>query len=318
MERLSPRLFFAFTQTRGLIAAPGPRLAFLCVPGGGLGQLVLDEQRHVPKQVHPERRSVTMELPQLHRSRADSGCNSRLSSIASNVTSRSSTEIPAGATTPRPTIEVPIQPRANGRPICSGCGKPRPGYDRLPAAAFRVRAAVADRRGVRLCPAARRLPHAAGSSSSRFPGPTASAADHDAISGSWPAGRGGSPGRKWPACSTPPGSTSAIRCGTPSRWGLVHRDLSGVEAIGVDEIQWQRGHHYLTLVYQIDAGCRSACCGSAASGPRPACAAVWTLLGEPNSAPACGSCAATCGNRTSRCSPNKPAERSTCSIASTS
>ncbi len=25
--------FFAFTQTRGLIAAPGPRLAFLCVPG---------------------------------------------------------------------------------------------------------------------------------------------------------------------------------------------------------------------------------------------------------------------------------------------
>ena len=39
-------------------------------------------------------------------------------------------------------------------------------------------------------------------------------------------------------------------------WGLVHRDLSGVEAIGVDEIQWRRGHHYLTLVYQIDAGCK--------------------------------------------------------------
>ena len=30
----------------------------------------------------------------------------------------------------------------------------------------------------------------------------------------------------------------------------------GVEAIGVDEIQWRRGHHYLTLVYQIDAHCR--------------------------------------------------------------
>jgi transposase len=39
-------------------------------------------------------------------------------------------------------------------------------------------------------------------------------------------------------------------------WGLVHRDLSGVEAIGVDEIQWRRGHHYLTLIYQIDSGCR--------------------------------------------------------------
>lgn len=39
-------------------------------------------------------------------------------------------------------------------------------------------------------------------------------------------------------------------------WGLVHRDLSGVRAIGVDEIPWRRGHHYLTLIYQIDAGCR--------------------------------------------------------------
>lgn len=31
----------------------------------------------------------------------------------------------------RSTIEVPIHARANGRPVCSGCGKPRPGYDRL-------------------------------------------------------------------------------------------------------------------------------------------------------------------------------------------
>src|SRR5208337_1088508 len=30
------------------------------------------------------------------------------------------------------TIEVPIEPRANGRPRCSGCGKAGPGYDRLP------------------------------------------------------------------------------------------------------------------------------------------------------------------------------------------
>ena len=39
-------------------------------------------------------------------------------------------------------------------------------------------------------------------------------------------------------------------------WGLVHRDESGVGAIGIDEIQCQRGQRYLTLVYQIDAGCR--------------------------------------------------------------
>ena len=39
-------------------------------------------------------------------------------------------------------------------------------------------------------------------------------------------------------------------------WGLKHRDLEGIEAIGVDEIQWRRGHKYLTLVYQIDEECR--------------------------------------------------------------
>ena len=32
--------------------------------------------------------------------------------------------------------------------------------------------------------------------------------------------------------------------------------LEGVTAIGVDEIAWQAGHKYLTLVYQVDAGCR--------------------------------------------------------------
>jgi hypothetical protein len=35
-----------------------------------------------------------------------------------------------------PCIEVQIEPRANGRPICSGCGKKRPGYDRLAARRF--------------------------------------------------------------------------------------------------------------------------------------------------------------------------------------
>ncbi len=34
-------------------------------------------------------------------------------------------------------------------------------------------------------------------------------------------------------------------------WGLAHRDLSEVTALGVDEIAWARGHTYLTLVYDI-------------------------------------------------------------------
>jgi transposase len=39
-------------------------------------------------------------------------------------------------------------------------------------------------------------------------------------------------------------------------YGLHHRDLSGITAIGIDEIQYQNGHRYLTLVYQIDTDCR--------------------------------------------------------------
>ena len=39
-------------------------------------------------------------------------------------------------------------------------------------------------------------------------------------------------------------------------YGLKHRVLTGIKAIGVDEIQYKVGHKYLTLVYQIDAGCR--------------------------------------------------------------
>ena len=37
-------------------------------------------------------------------------------------------------------------------------------------------------------------------------------------------------------------------------WGLEHRVLGQIDAIGVDEIQYAKGHKYLTLVYQIDVG----------------------------------------------------------------
>jgi len=37
-------------------------------------------------------------------------------------------------------------------------------------------------------------------------------------------------------------------------WGLRHRTLESIRAIGVDEIQYAKGHQYLTLVYQIDQG----------------------------------------------------------------
>jgi transposase len=37
------------------------------------------------------------------------------------------------------------------------------------------------------------------------------------------------------------------------QWGLAHRDLSGIQALGIDEVLLHRGHGYLTVVYQIDA-----------------------------------------------------------------
>ena len=43
------------------------------------------------------------------------------------------------------------------------------------------------------------------------------------------------------------------------QWGLAHRQLEGVEAIGVDEIHWgqgKRADQFLTVIYQIDSHCR--------------------------------------------------------------
>jgi len=37
-------------------------------------------------------------------------------------------------------------------------------------------------------------------------------------------------------------------------FGLEHRQLGPIDAIGVDEIQYAKGHKYLTRIYQIDLG----------------------------------------------------------------
>ncbi len=39
-------------------------------------------------------------------------------------------------------------------------------------------------------------------------------------------------------------------------WGRAHQDLRGVQAIGIDEIAWKKGHRYLTRVYPIDRHCK--------------------------------------------------------------
>jgi len=153
----------------------------------------------------------------------------------------------------RLTIEVPVKPRANSRPICSGCGRKGPGYDRLPWRRFEfvplwqisVFFVYAMRRVD--CPqcgvTVEQVPWAEGKCTltttfrwflARWAKRLCWQDVADAFWVSWE------------------DVFRAVKHAVS--WGLTHRDLSRIEAIGVDEIQWQRGHHYLTLVYQIDEG----------------------------------------------------------------
>ncbi len=44
---------------------------------------------------------------------------------------------------------------------------------------------------------------------------------------------------------------------TAVAWGLDNRNLADITAIGIDEICWKKqGSRFLTLVYQIDNGCK--------------------------------------------------------------
>ncbi len=67
-------------------------------------------------------------------------------------------------------------------------------------------------------------------------------------------------------------------------WGMVHRDESGVKALGVDEIQWQRGHKYLTLVYEIDPEAASVCLWIAQERTESSLRRFFDLFGQRNSA----------------------------------
>jgi transposase len=153
----------------------------------------------------------------------------------------------------RPTIEVEVDARKNGRPICSGCGRPGPGYDRLPERRFEF----VPLWGIAVCfvYTMRRVncPNC-GVTVERVP--WAEGKCHLTTSYRWFLS-GWAKYLSW--------QEVADRFRTNWRnvfesvkhavsWGLEHRNLGGIEAIGVDEIQWQRGHHYLTLVYQIEDG----------------------------------------------------------------
>ena len=153
----------------------------------------------------------------------------------------------------QPTLEVTMRPRANGRPICSGCHRVRPGYDRLPARRFEFIPLWA-------------IPVVFVYALRRVDCPKCGVTVEDVPWGDgkctltksyrWFLARWARR-LSWKETAEVFGTSwdkvfRAVKHAV--MWGLVHRELKGIKAIGVDEIQWRRGHKYLTLVYQIDHG----------------------------------------------------------------
>jgi transposase len=151
------------------------------------------------------------------------------------------------------TIEIDVRPRKGSRGCCSVCDKPAPGYDQLPERRFEfipiwgfavillysMRRVACEACGVKV----EEVPWGMGKH-------TLSRAymlflAHWARKLSW----------KETALSF---NTSWQKvCQAVEyvvSWGLEHRQLGPLRAFGVDEIAYGKGHDYLTLVYQIDAG----------------------------------------------------------------
>jgi len=149
------------------------------------------------------------------------------------------------------TIEVAIRPREGSAAVCSGCQKPAPGYDQLPERRFefipfwgflvfflyRMRRVHCRNCGV----VVEQVPWGDGKHQltraymlflARWARKLSWKETAEAFRTSWEK-----------VCD-------AVEYVVT--WGLEHRTIAPIRAIGVDEMQYAKGHKYLTLVYQID------------------------------------------------------------------
>lgn len=152
-------------------------------------------------------------------------------------------------------IDVQVLARRGCRPVCSGCGRKRPAYDHLeerryefvPLWAIPVYFVYTPRRcecrrcGVKV----ELLPWSEGKSSMTTTFMWFLASWAQVLSWKETARRFRV---SWFSVFT------AVRHAV--EWGLEHRNLDGIAAIGVDELSIRKGHKYFTLVYQLDAGRR--------------------------------------------------------------
>jgi transposase len=154
-----------------------------------------------------------------------------------------------------PTIEVEVHPRSNSRAICSGCGRRRPGYDTLPTRRFEFIPMWGIKVFFRYAPRRVDCP-ACGVRVERMPWSTGKHRLTETYAwflASW------AKRLSWKEVAEVFRTSwdhvfRSVEMAVS--WGREHQDLSSIEAIGIDEIQWQRGHKYLTLVYQIDKHCK--------------------------------------------------------------
>ena len=156
----------------------------------------------------------------------------------------------------QPTIEITMRARENGLPTCSGCGRRCSGYDTQPTnrrfefvplwlipvvLVYRMRRVNCRRCGVKI----ERVPWAEGKSrlTTEYKWFLAGWAHRM----SW---------KEVSECFRVSWDNVYNSVKYAVSWGFTHRDLTGIESIGIDEVQWKRGHKYQTLVYQIDEGCK--------------------------------------------------------------
>jgi transposase len=152
------------------------------------------------------------------------------------------------------TIEIDVRPRQGSKPRCSGCGNPAPGYDHLgerrfefiPIWGYAVILLYCMRRvDCRVCGVkVEQVPWGIGKH-------TLTQA-YMLYLAHW--------ARKlsWKETAQSFHTSWEKVCQAVEyvvQWGLEHRQLGAIRAIGVDEIQYGKGHQYLTLVYQIEVGC---------------------------------------------------------------
>jgi transposase len=149
-----------------------------------------------------------------------------------------------------PALVVRMEPRKNSRVFCSGCGRPGPVYDRLEERrfefvplwgilvflAYRMRRVDCRRCGVTV----EMVPWCDGKNQLTT--------TYRWYLATW------AKRLSWSEVGSIFRTSWDSVCRAVDyavEWGLRHRDLSGVTALGVDEIAWARGHTYLTLVYDL-------------------------------------------------------------------